>query len=358
MSTRFGTWRKSVRAPARAGAPVADPAAWEPEALGDSDDWCYRLTPADTAELARAVEGVERRGIDIVDMTRADFPLPRLGGLLADIRRELLDGRGLAVLRGLPVADWGRRAAAVAYFGIGHHLGEPISQNAAGHILGHVKDYGKSYDDPVARGYQTSAQMGFHADHADYVGLLCLRTAKSGGASMLASSVTLYNRMLAARPDLAAVLTQDFYWTRHGEVPPGAPPWYRQPVFAFEQGYFSARGASSYIRKAQGLPGVPPFTAAQLEAMALFQSMVRDCAASIDFEQGDIQFLHNHVILHTRTAFEDWPEPERRRHLLRLWLRDDDGRPVVPLMRESFQGIHVAGFRPVMPLDEAEGAVS
>jgi len=86
--------------------------------------------------------------------------------------------------------------------------------------------------------------------------------------------------------------------------------------------------------------------------------MVRDCAASIDFEQGDIQFLHNHVILHTRTAFEDWPEPERRRHLLRLWLRDDDGRPVVPLMRESFQGIHVAGFRPVMPLDEAEGAVS
>jgi len=354
VSTQFGTWRETVRVPARAGEPVSDPAAWEPEALTGSDDWFYRFTAGDITELANAVDRVEDRAVDIVDMTRDDFPLPRLGGLLTAARRELLDGRGLAVLRGLPVKDWGRRRAAIAYFGMGHHVGTPISQNARGHILGHVKDYGKSYDDPVARGYQSSAQMGFHADHADYVGLLCLRTAKKGGASMLASSVTLYNRMLAARPDLAAILTEDFYWTRHGEVPPGAEPWYRQPVFAFEQGYFSARGASSYIRKAQGLPGVPPFTGAQLEAMALFQSMVRDCAATIDFEPGDIQFLHNHVIVHTRTAFEDWPEPERKRHLLRLWLRDDDGRPVVPLMRESFQGIQVAGFRPVMPLDEAD----
>jgi len=355
VSKPFGTWREAVRAPARAGAPVIDPAGWEPEALAASDDWVYRFSAQDTAEIAEAVAGVERRGIGIVDLTRDDFPLPRLGELLTCVRRELLDGRGLAVLRGLPVADWGRRRAAIAYFGIGHHIGAPISQNAQGHILGHVKDYGHSYDDPMARGYQTSAEMGFHADHADYVGLLCLQTSKAGGASLLASSVTLYNRMLAARPDLAATLTEDFYWTRHGEIPPGAEPWYRQPVFAFEQGYFSARGASSYIRKAQGLPGVPPFTEAQLEAMALFQSMVRDCAATIEFEPGDIQFLHNHVILHTRTAFEDWPEAARKRHLLRLWLRDDDGRPVVPLMRESFQGVHIAGFRPVMPLDEAGG---
>jgi len=324
-------------------------------ALAGGDDWVYRLGAEDAGEIADAVDGVERRFIDIVDMTRDDFPLPRVGDLLRCVRRELLDGRGLAVLRGLPVVDWGRRRAAIAYFGIGRHVGTPISQNAQGHVLGHVKDYGRRYDDPTARGYQTSAEMGFHADHADYVGLLCLQVAKSGGASLLASSVTLYNRMLAARPDLAAVLTGDFYWTRHGEIPPGAEPWYRQPVFAFERGYFSARGASSYIRKAQGLPGVPPLTDAQLEAMALFQSMARDCAATIDFEPGDIQLLHNHVIVHTRTAFEDWSAPERRRHLLRLWLKDDDGRPVAPLVRDSFQGIHVAGFRPVLPLDDADG---
>ena len=354
MSAQFGTWREgqTIREAARAGAPVVDPAAWEPETLSSSDDWVYRFTDEDMAELANAVDRVEDREIDIVDVTGNDFPLPRLGELLSCARRELLDGRGLAVLRGLPVADWGRRRAAIAYFGMGHYIGTPISQNDRGHILGHVKDYGKNYDDPLSRGHESSAALGFHADHADYVGLLCLHTSMKGGASKLASSVTLYNRMLAARPDLAEILTEDFHWTRHGEVPPGAKPWYRQPVFAFEQGYFSARGASSYIRKAQGLPGVPPFTDAQIEAMALFQSMAPDCAATIEFEPGDIQLLHNHVILHTRTAYEDWPEPERKRHLLRLWLKDDDGRPVVPLMRESFQGIHVAGFQPVMPLDE------
>jgi hypothetical protein len=356
MGTEFGTWRKqdSTRVPAHAGKPVIDPACWEPEILIDNDDWVYRFTDGDLAELANAVDRIESQNIDIVDLTRDDFPLPGFGDLLSSVRQELLEGRGVAVLRGLPVNDWGRRRVAIAYFGMGHHMGLPISQNDRGHILGHVKDYGKDYDDPLSRGHESRAAMGYHADHADYVGLLCLHTSKTGGASKLASSITLYNRMLAARPDLAEILTQDFYWTRHGEVPPGAEPWYRQPVFAFEQGHFSARGASSYIRKAQGLPGVLPFTDAQIEAMALFQSMAPDCAAEIEFEPGDIQFLHNHVILHTRTAYEDWPEPERKRHLLRLWLKDDDGRPVVPLMRASFQGIHVAGFTPVMPLDEAD----
>lgn len=355
MTAHFGTWREqhADREPAHAGEPVIDPAGWEPEVLINNDDWVYRFTAGDLSELANAVDRIENRNIDIVDLTHDDFPLPRFGALLRSVRQELLDGRGLAVLRGLPVADWGRRRSAIAYFGMGHYIGQPISQNDRGHILGHVKDYGKDYDDPLSRGHESRAAMGFHADHADYVGLLCLHTAKSGGASKLASSITLYNRMLAVRPDLAAILTEDFYWTRHGEVPPGAEPWYRQPVFAFEQGYFSARGASSYIRKAQGLPGVPPFTNAQIEAMALFQSMAPDCAATIEFEPGDMQFLHNHVILHTRTAYVDWPEPERKRHLLRLWLKDDHGRPVVPLMRASFQGVHVAGFKPVMPLDEA-----
>jgi hypothetical protein len=356
MYGQFGTWqhRKTLRKPAQAGAPIIDPAGWEPEDLLNSDDWVYRFTRSDLAELANAIDQIENRDIDIVNLTSEDFPLPHFSDFLSDVRQELLDGRGLAVLRGLPVQDWGLRRVAVAYFGMGHHLGLPISQNAHGHILCHVKDYGQDYHDPLSRGYQSSAEMGFHADHADYVGLLCLQTARSGGTSKLASSITLYNRMLAERPDLAEILTEDFYWTRHGEVPPGAEPWYRQPVFAFEQGYFSARGASSYIRKAQGLPGVPPFTEAQIEAMALFQSMAPGCAATIEFEPGDIQFLHNHVILHTRTAYEDWPELERKRHLLRLWLKDDDGRPVVPLVRASFQGIHVAGFKPVMPLDEAD----
>ncbi len=353
MAREFGTFRRTRRVPGTPGQPIVDPAGWEPETIAATDDWAYRLNADEIAEIRNAVDVVQRRGLAIVRMTSADFPLPRFAPVLADMRQELLEGRGFVYLRGLPVAEMSQEQAAIAYFGIGHHLGRPISQNAAGHLLGHVKDHsgGKTIDDPHTRGYQTTAELGFHCDHCDYVGLLCLRTAKSGGASRLASAVTLYNRMLALRPDLVEVLTRDFYFTRHGEVPPGEQPWYKQPVFSFERGYFSARGVSNYIRKAQGLPGVPPFTGLQEEAMALYRKTVAECAVNLDFEPGDIQFLHNHVMLHSRTAYEDWPDAKRKRHLMRLWLADDAGRPLPDSVRKNFRGVVVAGFTPVVPFD-------
>ena len=354
MAKSFGTFHQSRRLPGQLGAPLVDPAGWQPEDIARSSDWAYRLSADEIGEITEAVAAVQRRGVPIVTMTAADFPLPRLAATIAEMRQELLEGRGFVYLRGLPVGRMSQEQAAIAYFGIGHHLGRPVSQNAQGHLLGHVKDHGnKSIDDPHTRGYQTTAELGFHVDHCDYVGLLCLRTAKSGGASRIASSITLYNRMLAERPDLVEILCQDFYFTRHGEVPPGGQPWYTQPVFAFEQGYFSARGVSSYIRKAQGLPGVPPFTPLQREAMALYVETVAECAVNLDFEPGDIQFLHNHVILHSRNAYEDWPEADRKRHLMRLWLADDAGRPLPESVRRNFRGVMVAGTTPVVPFDVA-----
>ncbi len=330
--------------------PIDDPALWEPEDLVAADDWIWRFTADDITEIRAAVETVQNSGTAIVNMSRQDFPLPNLADFLAEVRQELLEGRGLVSLRGLPVADLGRERAAIAYFGIGCHLGVPISQNAYGHLLGHVRDFGKSFDDPNIRGYRSRAALGFHADHCDYVGLMCMQTAKSGGESRVASAITLYNRMLELRPDLVEELTKDFYWTRHGEVPPGKQPWYTQPIFCFHDGYFSARGASGYIRKAQGLPGVPPFTPAQIEAIAFYQKTVDECAADIPFEEGDIQFLHNHVVLHSRRAFENWPD--RKRHLYRLWLKDDrGGRPVPQAITQSFSGVRVAGYVPKVEID-------
>ena len=342
---------RSHRAYAKPLEPLVDPAAWEPEDILRDESWAYTFTPADISEILDAVKRFQRSGKSLAQMGVADFMLPRVKAVLEDARDELLDGRGFVYLRGLPVESMSADDAATAYFGIGQHVGRPVSQNAQGHILGHVKDYGRSIDDLNSRGYQTTAELGFHADHSDYVGLLCLRTAKSGGASKFASSVTLYNRLLTLRPDLVKVLCEDFYYSRGGEIPLGKEAWYTQPAFSFHDGYFSARGLSSYVLKAQRLTGVPPFTDAQKEALALFRKTVAECAVNLEFRPGDIQLLHNHVALHSRSAYEDWPEPGRKRHLLRLWLRDPDGRPLPENVRENFIGVEVEGTKHCAPVD-------
>jgi hypothetical protein len=199
----------------------------------------------------------------------------------------------------------------------------------------------------------TRAELLFHTDPCHYVGLLCLQSSKSGGASRVASSITLYNRILAKRPDLAQVLCEDFYRSRIGEVNPGDEPWIKQPVFFFADGYLSAVGVGAAIDKALGLPGVPPLTAAQKEAIELYRATAEECAVDIDFQPGDIQLLNNFVTLHTRREYEDWPEDFRKRHLMRLWLLDPDARPLPEEQRigRSCQGVQLEGVPLTVPLD-------
>ena len=117
----------------------------------------------------------------------------------------------------------------------------------------------------------TNAEMRFHTDACDYVGLLCLQTPKSGGASRIASSVTVYNTMLQRRPELVEALCGDYYRSRSGEVSPGDLPYFKQPIFSFHEGYFSATGVGAVIDKAQKLPGVPKFTPVQKEAIEVYR---------------------------------------------------------------------------------------
>lgn len=355
----FRTFHLSRRAPAQPMSPVADPAGWAPEELAADRDWIYRLGASDIDDVTAALAAARKRGQGIVDLRPGDFPLGRFGDVIADVRRELRDGRGIVMLRGLPVGDLGLEASAMAYFGIGTHLGSALRQNAKGHVLGHVKDLGGDYNDPKTRGYLTRAEMRFHCDHSDYVGLLCLQQSKSGGESRIASSVTVYNRMLAERPDLVRELCNDWYWTKHGQVSSADEvPWFKAPIFMFERGVFSARGLGAYVLKSQGLPGVPPFTDAQKQAIALYNKTVDRAAVDIEFLPGDIQLLNNHVMLHTRRAFVDWPEPHRKRHLLRLWLSDDEARVLPAFMREGMlhEGVALKGVAPTAPLEAEAGA--
>lgn len=337
------------------GEPLDDPAGWTREELEPTQAFMYRLSDTETGEIMDAVERVEARGLDIKDITRQDFDLPGFGPVLEDLRQEIIHGRGFAFLRGLPLADRPRFQQAAAFWGIGTHIGRAVSQNGKGHLLGHVKNLGEEITSPTGRGYNSASALGFHADSCDIFGLCVLRTSKSGGQHRMCSSVTVYNEMLKRRPDLVKELTFRFYRSRRGELPPGETvPWTRQPVFSVTDGYFAARGASSTITRAQGMPGVPDLTPAQNEAIKLYGEVAAEVAMDVNFELGDISLAQNYVVLHARTRYEDWPEPERKRHLLRLWMSFDGARPLHPdIIRDHDSGILEMGTVLHAPLEAA-----
>lgn len=317
---------------------IHGPFAWYGGDLAQRQDWVETLSEAETTEIEIATKRLAASGIEIPAICREDFPLPMFRARLQQMLDEVLNGRGFVLLRGLPIERWSRREAAIAFFGLGAHLGNARSQNAAGHVLGHVKDLGLSSSNPNVRIYQTHERQTYHTDSCDVVALLCLQPAKSGGLSSLVSSVTIFNEMRRRQPDLLAELFQSIETDRRGEVPEGAKPYFSIPVFNWHAGLLSAIYQRQYIESARRFAEVPPLTARQVEALDLFDSLANDPALylNMEFRRGDVQLVHNHTLLHDRTAFEDWPEPERRRHLLRLWLAPPQARPLPKVFAERY----------------------
>ena len=336
--------------PAGLPARIEGPGAWYGPALAGKDVWIEPLSSPELDELAAAAEPwlarVEQDPGGLNSLSPEEFRLPTWAPRIARLSDELLHGRGFALLRGLPIDHWGARLCAVAFYGLGIHLGRPRTQNAQGHLLGHVRDLGLRSDDPNVRIYQTHERQTFHTDSADVVGLLCLQTAKSGGLSALVSSVTLYNELRERRPDLASRLFAPFATDRRGEVPPGGKPYFTIPIFNWYAGALSAIYQRQYIDSAQRFEGVRRLEAADAEALDLLDALADDPALhmTMALERGDLQFVHNHTLLHDRTAFDDYPEPRRRRHLLRLWLAPEGARPLPPVFAERYGSV-VAGAR-------------
>lgn len=319
---------------------ITSPSAWYGPDMAARTDWIRPFTPAEIAEVEAAARPLAESGTEIARMTVADFPLPTLAPILAGLKKEILEGRGFALLRGLPVADWGLRLSATAFYGIGLHFGRACSQNGKGHVLGHVQDLGLSSKDPNVRIYQTSERQTFHTDSCDIVGLLCLKQAKRGGHSALVSSVTIYNEM-RKRGDLAQHLFQPLATDRRGEVPEGEKPYFEIPVFNWHAGLLSAIYQRQYIDSAQRFPEAPRLSAETVAALDLFDALADDPALNFEMvlEPGDIQLVHNHSLLHDRTGFEDWPEEDRKRHLLRLWLSPEEARPLPGVFKQRFGSI-------------------
>ncbi|HSB98680.1 MAG TPA: TauD/TfdA family dioxygenase [Burkholderiaceae bacterium] len=342
--------------PAGLPARIEGASAWYGPAMAAREDWIETLSPAELDELAHACTPWLSEHADWSELSRERFVLPTLAPRLARLQRELLEGRGFVLVRALPLAAWGRRRSAVAFYGLGMHLGRPLSQNAQGHLLGHVRDQGLSSADPNVRIYQTRERQTFHTDSADVVGLLCLQPARRGGASALVSSITLYNELRARRPELAACLFEPLATDRRGEVPPGARPYFEIPVFNWFAGRLSTIYQRQYITSAQRFEDAPRLTARQIEALDLLDALTDDPALhfTMQFESGDMQFVHNHTLLHDRTAYEDWPEPARKRHLLRLWLAPPAARPLPQVFAQRYGNV-VPGYRGGVP--SADGRV-
>jgi len=343
---------------------IGDRSAWYGLDLKGRTDWIEHLSEAEVAEVesaAKELAELAKSSFDLTAISTDDFPLPTLGPRLHHLLDEVLNGRGFVLIKALPVQRWTKREAAIAFLGIGIHLGALRMQNAEGHLLGHVKDLGRSSMDPHARIYQTRERQTHHTDSCDVVGLLCLKAAKSGGLSSLIPSTTIFNEMRRRRPDLLRVLLDPIETDRRGEVPEGGKPYFSIPVFNWHEGLLSSIYQRQYIESARRFPGVAPLSPLQIQALDLFDELANDPVLNLimELQSGDMQFVHNHTILHDRTAFEDFLEPERKRHLLRLWLAPPNARPLPKVYAERFGsvtpgergGIAVSGARATIPFD-------
>jgi len=303
--------------------PITTPNAWRGETLARETSWIARLSEAEIADVERALATARATGKPLEAITREDFPLtamrPRLEAALAD----MYEGRGFVVLRGLPVQRWSDDDTGLVFWGFGRYLGSPLYQNPQGELLGHVFDHGRTYGNIDVRGYETNAYLPYHTDAGDMVGLLCLRRSLEGGLSSIVSSVTVHNEILANHPEYLGLLYNGFYYirreaalTEHGvsERP--------IPVFGARDGVVSCRYIRNQINAGAVKRGVP-LTMLEQASLDYVDECTRrpDLRLDMDLEPGDVQFINNYTILHSRTGFVDGPEPHQKRHMLRLWLK-------------------------------------
>jgi hypothetical protein len=321
---------------------ITGPEAWLGREMDRSAEWIRALSPRAVTELDVALDGLKQRGLAWPHFGRDDFPLPTFSRELSSVLDELERGRGFVLLRGIPVDRYTEHELKNLYWGLGAHLGQARYQNARGELIGEVRDenrlYGEvkeiSMDATLGRSSRSKARssgpLRFHTDRCDVVSLLCVRKARAGGLSRIVSAVSVSNAILARRPDLHAVLGQDYWRSRQGEETGGERKIFAMPVFAVHEGKFTTQYSRTFVEAAQKLPDVPRISPAQEEALDLHAAVCEELAFTMELQPGDLQLLNNHVIYHSRTAYEDEDGRDRDRLLLRLWLSPSNSRPLPP----------------------------
>ncbi len=311
--------------------------AWVAEDLAGDDRWIHRLSPDAISGFERALRHFKATGSSLLGMTHEAFPLE---GAALEAVRQAVDRTqrdyGLCLMKGFPVSEWGEEDARRVFWGVGLYAGVARTQNKASDIISDVRDAGGEYRGFNGRGYNTNAALDFHCDFSDLVALLCLNPAKSGGESLVTSSMALHDEIGRRAPELLAVLDRPFYHSLQGGQAAGEAPYYGCPIFGARGGYFAARCNRKNITAAQErFPEVPRLTELQNRALDMIDELVAsdELCYHMVLERGDLQLLNNHSTLHSRSAFQDFEEQAMKRHLLRLWL----ALPQAPALPEGWR---------------------
>lgn len=312
---------------------------WTGPAMAASDRWVKDFPSVVLEQIDAALEASGDRDWRSVD--RHSFPLPDAAAFFDEVREELENGCGMVKLRGIDVTRYDQGQLRRLWYGLGWHLGTPLYQNCRGEVMREIKDegsgvgarlYGATVDTSgkefLSSGARTlsSGQLRFHTDRCDVVGLLCVRQASEGGVSKLASSATVYNEILARRPDLHALLCRPIPRSRFGEEAGGEHVAYDLPVFGVRDRKLTSHFSLTYIENAQMLPGVRRLSGAEHEAIQMLMDVAQEQCFEMRFAPGDIQLLNNHVVYHGRTAFRDDAGSGQDRLLMRLWLAMPNSR--------------------------------
>lgn len=308
---------------------VTGPKAWKGAEVGEEGPWLLSVTPAEQKDIAAALRHAQAAGVPMLHWKGKDFPLGVLREKLLGMAREIRDGLGFTILRGLDISEWSPEEVGMVYWGLGVHLGEPLGQNPRGDLLGHVYDQGRAYGNIDVRGYETAAYLPYHTDSCDFLGLMCLRQGLSGGLSSLVSSVSVHNAILEEHPEYLGLLYNGFYYIRREQALSNngvseAPI----PVFGQRDGVVSCRYLRNQINAGAVKRGVP-LTPLEVEALDFMDAQTQRADLRLDFmlQPGDMEFCNNYTVLHSRTEFTDGPEERQKRHMLRLWLKFRDAWP-------------------------------
>ena len=325
------------------------PKAWTAHEVRQDESWTQRLSAAEVEGFDLALQYARRLNKPLLAMSQADFPLSEASrNALARAIVTTQTGFGMCLVKGFPVDRWSEADTRLAYWGMGLYMGVGRTQNRASQVMNDVRDEGGDYKAKGGRGYNTNAGLDFHQDSCDVVGLLCRRTAKSGGTSKVISSMALRNEVQRLRPDLMAVLQQPFFHSYQGTQDPSQPPFYRCPIFGNHTEFFVARTNRKNTDAAQrDFPEVPRLSALQTEALDLLDQLMPSplLCYSMELERGDLQLLNSYVTLHSRTPFEDFEQADDKRHLLRLWLSIPASQPLPAAFEEYFGDVRAGAVR-------------